>query len=168
MPFLVILKRFEVWLLLAVVAALLVVALRDEAGPVPPGGEGRAGGPTLSAPPAPGPDAAGPEPAPEGEAPTAPIALRGVRVLESSGGLVVETTLQGRSPSGEDLVLDESNASATTAEGEPAPRFFEPFRETASLAGTEDSLATLRWWLVRPTRSLSLDVEGVPVHVELP
>ncbi len=164
MPFLVILKRFEVWLLLAVVAALLVFAFLPEPEPAQPGQASR---PTLSTPLASDEGAPEPDAGPENEAPPA-IALRDVRVLDSPGGLIVETTLAGRSPSGEDLVLDESNVSATTAEGETAPRFFEPFRETASLSGVEDSLATLRWWLARPTAALSLDVGGTTIPVELP
>ncbi len=164
MPFLVILKRFEVWLLLAVVAALLIFAFLPEPEPTQPGQAKR---PTLSTPPASEKVETDPDAAPGDEAPAA-IAVRDVRVLDSPGGLIVETTLAGRSPSGGDLVLDESNVSATTAEGEPAPRFFEPFRETASLSGAEDPLATLRWWLVRPTAALSLDIGGTTIPVELP
>src|SRR5690606_32500519 len=147
----VILKRFEVWLLLAVVAALLVFAFLPEPAPEP-AQPGRTSHPTLSETPAPEPSAAEPE-----TAPAPGIVLRNVRVLESLGGLIVETTLAGRAPSGDDLLLDEANVSATADDGEPVPRFFEPFRETASLSGAEDSLATLRWWLARPATALSLD-----------
>src|SRR5690606_19782940 len=99
---LVVLKRFEVWLLLAVVAALVAFAIRPEA--KLPGG-----GVAPSSRPDPGPALVETPLAPEPE--RAAVSLREVRVESSSGGLIVETVLEGRSPTGGDLVLDEANVS---------------------------------------------------------
>ncbi len=159
MPFLVVFKRFEVWLLLAVVAALVAFAIRPEA--KQPGG-----GAAPVSRSDPGPSLVETPPIPEPE--RAAVSLREVRVESSSDGLIVETVLEGRSPTGGDLVLDEANVSATTGAGEPVSLFFEPFREPVALSAEEDSLATLRWWLARPAESLAVRVGGETIPVELP
>jgi hypothetical protein len=163
MPFLVILKRFEVWLLLAIVAALAAFAFQPE--------------PSAEDPPAPAgvglKAAVSPDKPTKGD-PAAPpeedsvLSLGAVKVEPSGGGWIVETMLAGKSPTGSDLVLDESSVTAANDRGEPVARFFEPFRGSAALAGGEDSMATLRWWLPRPAESLRLDVGGASLAVDLP
>ncbi|MBU6179237.1 MAG: hypothetical protein KGR69_06205 [Verrucomicrobia bacterium] len=163
MPFLVILKRFEVWLLLAIVAALAAFAFQPEPSaedPPAPAGVG------LTAAVSPDKPTKGDPAAPPEE--DSVLSLGAVKVEPSGGGWIVETTLAGKSPTGSDLVLDESSVTAATDRGEPVARFFEPFRGTATLAGGEDSMATLRWWLPRPADSLRLDVEGESLAVDLP
>lgn len=160
MPLLVILKRFEVWLLLAVVFALLAFAFRPE--------------PEL-------PPLAAEEPAkaipaitaektilPDPELPDESFAVDDVKVTPTKGGMIVELTLSGRSPTGADIALDESSVTATTGEGEPVNRFFEPFREPAVLLASGDSIATLKWWLETPAELIWLDLQGERVRAELP
>lgn len=165
MPLLVILKRFEVWLLAAVVVALLIFAFRPEAefpDPVPVIGTAEN---TAAAIPPGGSEAsvAGPPPAA-----SEVITVRDVKVTGSKEGMIVELTLSGRSLTGEDITLDESTVTATTGEGEPVNRFFEPFREPAVLLAAEDSLATLKWWLEHPAGVIWLDLQGQRVKAELP
>lgn len=165
MPFLVILKRFEVWLLLGIVAALLAFALQPEPLAEEPVG---ADGPAIAG------EAAGPG-APAGGGPAekvlekaSPFALLGVRMEESGGGWIVETRVAGRPPAGADLDLDDASVTAATGSGEPVERFFEPFREAASWRGGDDSVATLRWWLPRRAESLVLQVGEASLAIDLP
>ncbi len=161
MPFLVILKRFEIWLLIAVVFALLAFAFRPEPGALPqadgdtPGGIVPGAGKGESAIPIP-------------DAPEEAFAVEEVKVTPTKGGMIVELTLSGRSPSGTDLALDESSVTATTDEGEPVNRYFEPFREPALLLASGDSVATLKWWLERPADAIWLDLQGERVKADLP
>jgi hypothetical protein len=159
MPLLVILKRFEVWLLLAVVFALIAFAFRPEPQSLPPGEK-----PGLPLSGSTTENSSLPDPAVPDEA----FAVDDVKVTPTKGGMIVELTLSGRSPTGADLTLDESSVSATTGEGEPVNRFFEPFREPAVLLASGDSVATLKWWLERPADVIWLDLEGERVKAELP
>lgn len=163
MLFLVVLKRFEVWLLLAVVAALIAFAFRSGTD-----GEGAATeAPIVLA------ESLGTKPPPErplNESQRTPETLRigEVRMIPSEGGIIVETVLTGRSPSGTDLVLDEGAVSATNEAGEAVPRFFEPFREPETLLGEGDSLASVRWWLVNPEKSIWIAVGDRRLKADLP
>lgn len=165
MPFLVILKRFEVWLLLGIVAALLAFALRPEplaeepAGAVGPGIAGEPAGPGA-------PGDGGPAEKVLEQAP--PFALLAVKMEESGGGWIVETRIGGGPPAGADLDPAGASVTAATGSGEPVERFFEPFRETASWRGGEDAVATLRWWLPRRAESLVLQVGEASLAVDLP
>lgn len=153
MPFLVILKRFEIWLLAVVVFALIWFASQTEPTSVVASPAVNALTVVESGIPA----------------ETRPILqVQEVQVHTTKGGQVVDLTLSGRSPTGEDLVLSSSNVSAKTADGEVVNRFFEPFRESAVLLSDETTLATMRWWLVRPTEALFLTVGGETVKAELP
>lgn len=161
MSFLVILKRFEVWLLFAVVAALFVFAFRSEE---PPPIQADSPSRAVVAPDEDHGAAADPLP----ETPEETFAVAAVIVTPTQGGYIVETTLSRRAPSGGELVLDESGVTATTDDGAPVNRFFEPFREPALLLASGDSVATLRWWLERPADVLWLDLPGHRVKAVLP
>lgn len=161
MSVLVVLKRFEVWLLLAVTTLVLWVALTPPA-PAPspalvPTGE--------VAQTMPGPVEGEPRPPAAEEIP--PLVIREVRVQPTERGNIVETVLAGRSPSGSAIVLDESGVRATTATGQPVPRFFEPFQEIAQLEGEAESVAVLKWWLTAPTEELWLEVPGLRLRAEI-
>ena len=163
MPFLVILKRFEVWMLLLTVAALLVFAFRN--------------GPSET-----GPDAETPPKKPEadtlpqdratiaetGDEVDAPVAVGGVEVIPSPGGFIVETELLGYSPTGRDLLLDEKGVKASTEEGAPVPRFFEPFRTHPTLAAAGNSNIELRWWLEAKGEAIWIEVGDRRLKAELP
>lgn len=156
MSFLVVLKRFEVWLLLAVVAGILWIAFFPQ--PPEPGSPQPAEIAST--------ESLNGAPDPLTEAPP-PLSVREVRVLPSGGGKIVETVLRGRSPSGEDITFDGDAVRATTSTGEPVPRFFEPFRESGFIAGGADSEATLRWWLNSPTDEIWLEVSGLRLRAGL-
>ncbi len=150
MSFLVVFKRIEVWMLLAVVSGVLWIALMPESGepaqkPIP-----------VAAPGEPNPL---PDKAPQEEAPI--LVVREVRMIESGGGTIIETILAGRSPTGSELLLDEASVRATTATGETVPRFFEPFQTPTLLAGTTETEATLRWWLTAPAEEIWLEISGL-------
>lgn len=161
MSFLVILKRFEIWLLIVVVAALFVFAFRPEES-LPLSTESH---PQAMALPN-GDNGVATAPLPE--APEETFAVEDVTVTPTKGGLIVELTLSRRAPSGGELILDESGVTATTDDGVPVNRFFEPFREPALLLASGDSVATLKWWLERPTDVLWLDLPGQRVKAVLP
>jgi len=161
MPYIVILKRFEVWLLLILVTGLVIFAFQPEPGirvtvdPI----EAETEVPEI------------PE-KPDSRTQTSTrensIIVKDVKVTPSGEGMIVELTVGGRSTSGSDMVLDESTVSATTGEGEIVPFFFEPFREPSLLLASEDSLATLRWWLESPADAILLNVQGESIRAELP
>jgi hypothetical protein len=153
MPLLVILKRFEIWLLVAVVSALIWFAFQTEPTEI------------VTATPIGSPATTEPESAPETK-PT--LLIHEVQVHTTKGGTVVDLTLSGRSPTGEDLVLNSSNLSARTADGEVVNRFFEPFRESAVLLSDEDTLATTRWWLERPTEAIWIQLGEEKIKAVLP
>jgi hypothetical protein len=163
MTFLVILKRFEVWLLLAIVAALVAFAFQPAPSPEDPAAP--TGATAAAAVDPDKPTTEDPGALPEK---TPLLALDGVKMVPSGGGWIVETTLAGKSPTGSDLVLDESAVTAANDRGEPVARFFEPFRGTATLAAGEESVATLRWWLPRPADALRLDIGGTSLAADLP
>ncbi|PAW65160.1 MAG: hypothetical protein B9S36_00800 [Verrucomicrobiia bacterium Tous-C2TDCM] len=167
MPFLVILKRFEVWLLLAIVAALIGFALQ------PP-------------PPLPGSREIGPEASP-GEAQPLPVPLQGpqsdgipaattpptarireVHVTPSSSGYIVETLISRVGGRATDLVAGEDQVRATTTEGQPVNRFFEPFQATPALLASGDSVSSLRWWLPAPAESIWIEIDGERIEARLP
>lgn len=161
MPLLVILKRFEVWLLITLVFALLAFAFRPEPPPLPlNGGE--------AVKPVPVAAVKGEATLPDPALPDESFAVDEVKVTPTKGGMIVELTLSGRSPTGMDISLDETGVTATTGEGEPVNRFFEPFREPAVLLASGDSIATLKWWLESPADVLWLDLQGERVKAELP
>lgn len=161
MPYLVIFKRFEIWLLLLLVTGLVIFAFQSE-----PDLEKPVAPKTAEAEVSENPDAP--------DSPTQPsiqensIVIKEVKVTPAGTGMIVELTVAGRSTSGSDLLLDESTVSATTSKGESVPLFFEPFREPSLLLASEDSLATVRWWLESPVEAILLNVQGESIKAELP
>ncbi len=161
MPFLVILKRIEIWLLAALVTGLLIFAFQPQ-----PGIEEAA----WSSVPDSGSES---EPHQQEDPVLTPekipsVSVKEVAVTPSGKGMIVELTISGRSTSGSELTLDESTISATTTEGEAVPFFFEPFRESTQLLASEDSLVTVRWWLEKPTDALVLRLQGEAITAKLP
>lgn len=166
MPFLVILKRFEVWLLLAIVVALIVFAMQ----PPPP-----LPGTVLVEPDPSGtenhpPSVSSPDPLAPPEAPATPpkLAIREVRVTPSSPGYIVETLIGGGAGRVSDLVFSEDQVRATTSDGQPVNRFFAPFQETPTLFASGDSVASLRWWLPSPAKSIWIEIDGERIEATLP
>lgn len=165
MPFLVILKRFEVWLLLAIVVALIVFAMQ----PPPPLPGTVVVAPDPSGTEKPPTQATSPDPqAPEAPAAAPSLAVREVRVTPSSPGYIVETLIGGGAGRSADLVLGDDQVRATTADGQPVNRFFEPFQTTPTLLASGDSVASLRWWLPAPAKSIWIEIDGERIEANLP
>ena len=165
MPFLVILKRFEVWLLLAIVIALVVYAFQP-----PPTLPGTAPANPALAETLPEIDPAVIAANPATEIPeTSPaLVIREVKMIPSSPGFIVETLIAGGPGRDEDLPLTEDRVRATTAEGQPVNRFFEPFQTPPVLLASGDSTASLRWWLPAPTDSLWIEIDDERIQADLP
>ena len=156
---LIIFKRIEIWLLFAVMIGLIVFALitpeeiADPAGsePVVLSHESESMAPEVSV-------------EPERDL----IVVEKVNVRPAQKGRIVEVTLLGRTPKGDEVVLDDSTVIATTEGGKPIGFFFEPFRQFGSLAGDENSLATVKLWLEEPTQVVWLEFKGEKLKAELP
>lgn len=169
MPFLVILKRFEVWLLLGLVAGLVYFALQPP--PPLPGTSAPGTGSPVEAAAAPALVAtSAKEPPSDAAVPdtTPSLTVREVRVIPSSPGYIVETVISGGAARDSDLVLGEDHVRATTPEGQPVNRFFEPFHEVPVLSASGDSPAALRWWLPASAPSLWIEIEGERIEAKLP
>ncbi len=161
MPILVVLRRFEIWLLVLLVTGLVIFAFQTEPSIEVPFGQEESETASIVTT-----EVANNSAQPSKSANS--VSLREVKVIPSGNGRIVELTVAGRSTSGSDIALDESTVTATTGEGEVVPLFFEPFREPSHLLATEDSLATLRWWLESPADTILLQVQGESIRAELP
>lgn len=164
MPFLVILKRFEVWLLLAIVIALVVYAFQPP--PVP--GSSPATAVVEDAPPDPDTKDIPANPSNEITEPSPALVVREVKMIPSSPGFIVETLIAGGTAREGDLPLTDDQVRATTADGQPVNRFFEPFQTTPVLLATGDGTASLRWWLPAPTDSLWIEIGDERIQADLP
>ncbi len=162
MPFLAVFKRYEVWLLLLLIAGLFWLAFT----PSPVTGLTLSRGKVVKEDPKSGPtdNSATNDPS----APKPSIVLRDVHIEESSGGQIVETRLEGISPTGSDLRLDGSAVQAISGDGNRIPLFFEPFQKDAILTAHENRTVTLRWWMVKPKKNFTLMLAGVEIPVDLP
>lgn len=159
-------KRFEIWLLLAVVAGLFFVAFSPEevdtemakGKAVPVLLEKTA---QVELPGNPGAEINEPEPEPA-------FAVKKVLVRPDGGGKVVEVTLSGRTQNGQEASVNEDTLTAMTSSGEPVNRFFEPFSTEMTFYPDQVSLITTRWWLEKPTDSIWLEFQGQRVEAVLP
>ncbi len=156
-----ILKRFEIWLLFAVIAALFTFAFRPHGESIKVLAE-----PDNSV--VQSDQATAPHPATDPKLRKEPYTIEAVDIVPTEQGQIVELTLMGRSQSGEEIPLNNSTLSAMTSEGEPLDFFFEPFREEAFFTGGEDSLATVKLWLESPTEVIWLDLQGSRLKAKLP
>lgn len=173
MSYLVLLKRFEIWLLLGVVAALIAFALQPSADEVADSGNPKT--PKPVDPVVLVEDS--PEENPEtSEAPVeepASFQVDSVVAEPTEEGRIVEVTLLARSDTGSEVRADESRLRATTDEGREAPRFFEPFREDPIIPADEASLIQVRFWLESvpgqdPAKSLWLEFQGERTLAQIP
>lgn len=164
MSLLFLFKRFEIWLLLAVVVGLLFVAFSPEeidaevvaVSETPVLLEKKL---EVELPENNGTQTDEPEPA---------FAIKEVSVRPDGDGKVVEVTLSGRAQNGEEALVNEDTLRAMTGSGEPVSRFFEPFRKELTFHPEQVSLITTRWWLEKPTDSIWLEFQGQRVEAVLP
>jgi len=149
-----ILKRFEIWLLLALVAAGLWWSFQ-----VKPINETVATKPLTAQP--------------DEITEVAPVdstllEVRKVSLTPLDKGTIVELTLLGRSGTDEPVSLGTDSVELLTTEGEGIHRFFTPFDPDPMLAADEKSLVTLKYWLNTPVEVLWLTYRDQTVKVEIP
>lgn len=163
MSYLFILKRFEIWLLVGVVVALLIFAFQ----PVEDSGE--SGEPTRGFV--------------EDVVPTSPevvgdpeaeiekletLRITRVEVEPTEEGRIVEVTLLARAKEDGSVEISEETLQVATEEGLPVPHFFAPFQAMQTVGPEEMSLVTVRLWLANPADALWLNFEGERAKAELP
>lgn len=175
MSYLFILKRFEIWLLLGVVVALLVFAFQpvpdapDEAAPAP-GQDGVMVLPEVSAkePSAGDGGAPGDGPVPTDAAALTGLRITGVQVEPTGEGRIVAVTLLARAKSDGPVPVNEETLRASTGEGVPVPHFFTPFQVEQQIVPEEESLVTVTLWVADSAGSIWLDFQGDRAEAELP
>jgi len=156
MRYLVILNRFEVWLLFAVVGFVIVYGLRPpESTEVPPESV-----PEKEAAVITGDDPVAPTQEPTEEEIEKFFRVDEVAVIPSGDGRIVELMVAARSRSGETVLLGDSEIRAETETGNPIPPFFEPFRKEQSVYPDEPSLVVVKLWLEEETDAIWLEFEG--------
>ena len=160
MGYLTVFKRFEIWLLVAVVAGLIWYAFRPE--PVMEPEKEKETIVSIS-----GEKQQSAKEDPQAEEKKT-LEVDKVEISDSPGGKIVAVTLYGKSTSGKEVELNEENLLATTAAGNPVNTFFEPFRHDAFFEAEERSLVTVKLWLEEPTDAIWLDFQGERVKAELP
>jgi hypothetical protein len=166
MSLLFLFKRFEIWLLLAVVVGLLFVAFSPEQLNIEVVEEKKVPVLLEKKLEVKLPEGVEPETVPPEEEPA--LAIKEIVVRPDGVGRVVEVTLSGRTTNGQKTVVNEDTLRAMTSAGEPVGRFFEPFREEMSWYPEQASLITTRWWLEKPTDSIWLEFQGQRVEAVLP
>jgi hypothetical protein len=173
MKYLVIFKRFEIWLLLAVIGFVFYSAFRPEGKEPAIVVETK---PPVEAVPAivkAGRTDSPPEDAGDSGVEEKDLLVEEVSIIGGGGGKaeegqVVEVTLLARSNSGRTVRIDESTLKAATATGTPVAHFFEPFKQEQMIRPDEASLITVRFWLERPSAKMWLDFQGERTEVVLP
>ena len=157
-----ILKRFEIWLLLGLVVAAALWAVRAENEVVRGiAGPGKSAPSDQREPPQP--------PLPDGlAAGGGPISIKNIQLTPSTEGGVLELTLLGRSGTGDPVVLTDDNVELLTSDGDKVFRFFTPFESDPVLSPDEASLIKMRFWLKEKTSVLWLSYLDQTIQVSVP
>jgi hypothetical protein len=150
-----ILKRFEIWLLLALVIAGIWWAFQAETMEV------AATVPNQATP--------GQVPGNEVESnDSSLLEVKNVQLSPTEQGTVIELTLFGRSGTEDPVTLGAENVELLTSEGEDVHRFYLPFDPDPMLSAEEKSLVKLNFWLTSPVEVLWLTYRDQTVKVEIP
>ncbi|MEM7601795.1 MAG: hypothetical protein AAF357_10325, partial [Verrucomicrobiota bacterium] len=163
MSYLFILKRFEIWLLLGIVVALLVFAFQ----PIEEPASGELGEParfveTTQKLVLESEEGKGSVAKPEA------LTVQKVSVEPTEEGQVVEVTLLAQFEADELVEVNDKTLMASTDAGVPVPHFFAPFLSKQSVGPGEPSLVTVRFWLAGSAESIWLDFQGERAKAELP
>ncbi len=174
-----ILKRFEIWLLLILVVAVIVFATKtedsveekplvetkvQEPDPEPPvTASGKI--PKVS-PVNPDPQA---DAAPDNSVAEVAGTLRidKVEVIPTQEGSIVDLTLSGRSGEEGPVSLSKETLRVTTQEGDEVSRFFLPFEKDPELDPDRDSLVSVKYWIPSGTDSLWVMYRDQKLKAEL-
>jgi len=167
MKTLVIFRRLEIWVLLIVIAALAVFALRTE--PVPEEPETVEVAPVKVLPKKKKEVevAETAEPVETGLV-VEEVSVSGSQQGSAQQGKMIEVTLLGRSATDAEAPVTEATLTAQTDSGDPVNHFFEPFKKAQVFLPDEDSLVTVRLWLEQPEEFIWLDFQGKKIKTELP
>lgn len=156
---LTILKRFEIWLLFALIGVAIWWALGADPNPVSAGAtkvpDTENGGSNTNTTTA-------------VEQSQSLLEVKKVDFTPEAQGGVVEVTLLGRSGTDEQVTLDDRNIEMLTSEGETIRRFFVPFSPDPQLAPNESSMVTLKYWLPEAAEVLWLTYRDQTLKVILP
>ncbi len=156
-----VLKRFEIWVLLALVVAALWWALSLD--PTDP-----ATGLVDSTTPVGAADSTTDGQATAEDTATALLQVQSIAVDALDSGSVLEVTLLGRSGTDSAVELTADTIELLNSAGDQINRFFLPFDQPPSLDATEPSLVVLRYWLPEPSDVLWLTYRDQTLKVEPP
>ncbi|MEO0415793.1 MAG: hypothetical protein AAF226_12680 [Verrucomicrobiota bacterium] len=128
----VILKRFEIWLLFALVAGAIWFAFRET--------EAVDGSDDPETPSVEVSDS------PEDSTDQSGFQVAAATIEPSAGGSILNLSLTGKSQ-GTEQVLTADNVRVLSETGDPLDLFFEPFQQPSSFIPEETSTAKLRFWV---------------------
>lgn len=162
MPYLVIFKRFEVWLLLSLVGGLFLYLVWPD-------------GVVAATVATPGPSVSAEAKTPEHSSEPSPpktfvvtdVGRRGPAGPPAQQGIIIDLTLLGRTTGEKSVVLTEANLRIQDESGQIVPRFFEPFATEATFVPGEDREAKIAVWWSGTGEKLWVEWEGKKVPVEL-
>ncbi len=163
MSYLFLLNRFEIWLLLGIVVALLIFAFQPVEEPASE--EGSLPGDEIAVTLDSGTTGESSEDI--AEAPEV-LMVEDVKIESTQQGQVIELTLLARTSSEMAVEVSEETLKASTETGVPVPHFFAPFREKQLVKPGEPSLVTVKLWLADAAESIFVDFEGERARAELP
>lgn len=176
MPLVVLLKRFEVWLLLGVVFAVLFFAFAPEKAAeeevVETGTETETKvdpEPVVLTQVLPEPKV---DPPVEEKAPPALI-VEEVHSESAEGGQIISLKLLARSLDGKEIVINDQALQVSTDTGASVPRFFAPFQGELVVATEEPTEVEVKYWLATgeldsAVNILWLDFQGEKTEAKIP
>ncbi len=172
MTYLVLLKRFEIWLLFGIVIGILVFAFTPEDSPEVV--QEVAEPVVLTEAPPEEVVKVTPETPTEEPVENAPaLVVDQVRSEATKGGQIIAVTLSARSPNGKEHIVDEKTIRAMTDTGVSVPRFFAPFQTDQVIPAEDTTRFQLKFWLAEsessePASFLWLDFQGEKTQAEIP
>lgn len=150
------LKRFEIWLLIALVVAAIWWALGADPNPISSGAA------------KPVDELAAVDLSIEDPENQALLEIKDIQYRPESGGGIVEVTFLGRSGTDQHVALTEQTVEMLSSEGNVIQRFFTPFSPDPQLAPDKVSMVTLKYWLVEPVETMWLTYRDQTFKVVLP
>lgn len=162
MPYLVIFKRFEVWLLLSLLGGLFLYLVWPD---------GVVAATVETSGPSDRVEAIAPEalsePTETKTLAVTHVALRSTGESSTKQGTIIDLTLLGRSSGDSSVALTEENLRIQDESGQIVPRFFEPFAPEAMFVPDEDREARIAIWWSGTGEKLWVEWEGEKVPVDL-
>lgn len=162
MPYLVIFKRFEVWLLLSLLGGISLYLVWPD---------GVVTATVETSEPSVSVKAMAPEDPLEPSEPktlaVTHVAHRDTAATPTQQGIILDLTLLGHTRGESSVALTEANLRIQDESGQIVPRFFEPFAPEAMFIAGEDREARIAVWWSGVGKKLWVEWEGEKVPVEL-